>query len=125
MNIEMNKLDISVKRVSLVGRLDWNGTSQVANTFTILVAAEKTAVLVDMSGVDFIASIGIRILVMEARAVARRGGKMGLLQPRPLVEESLRTAGIDLLIPIYSDADTAYTTLLAKIKPYPKALEAA
>ena len=115
MKMEMIKLSNGVKRINLVGRLDMTGTAQIENPFTILTATKKSAVLVDMSGVDFIASIGMRMLVMEAKALARRGGKMGLLQPTPLVEATLTAAGIDRLIPIYSDIDTACPALLAEV----------
>ncbi|MCB0194481.1 MAG: STAS domain-containing protein [Anaerolineae bacterium] len=119
MNIEMNTLEIGVKRINLVGRLDLEGTAQVANTFTIFAATEKSAVLIDMSGVDFIASIGMQMLVKEASALFRRGEKMGLLQPTPPVEQALRTAGIDQIVPIYADADSACTALLAEVKLNP------
>jgi anti-anti-sigma factor len=54
----------------------------------------------------------MRMLVMEAKALARRGGKMALLNPTPLVAEALTIAGIDELIPIFDDAETAGTHLL-------------
>ena len=60
-----------------------------------------------MSEVSFLASIGIRTLVINARAQSQRGGLMALLKPQPLVAEVLKTAGIDTIIPMYPDLDTA------------------
>lgn len=113
MNIAMTKLDNGIKQIDLTGRLDMKGTAEVESKFTIYAATEKAPVLVDMSGVAFIASIGMRMLVMEAKALARRGGKMVLLSPTELVAEALRMAGIDEIIPIFDDAEAASTHLLA------------
>jgi len=56
--------------------------------------------VVDLGGVDFIASIGIRHLVMAAKTVARGTGKLVLLAPNPMVTEILVIAGLDQLLPI-------------------------
>ena len=63
--------------------------------------------VVDMAGVDFIASIGIRHLVMAAKAVARGAGKLVLLDPNPMVTEVLVVAGLDQLLPIVRSEDEA------------------
>lgn len=115
MNIEMSKLDNGIKQINLTGRLDMKGTAQIESTFTIYAATEKAPVLVDMSGVEFIASIGMRMLVMEAKALARRGGKMALLNPTELVAEALRMAGIDELIPIFDDFEAASAHLFEAV----------
>ena len=46
-----------------------------------------------MIGVDFIASIGIRHLVLAAKALARSSCKLVLLDPNPLVTGVLITTG--------------------------------
>ena len=52
------------------------------------------------SGVDFLASIGIRAILQNARAHKLRGGGMALLAPPPLVEEVLRASGVANVVPI-------------------------
>ena len=64
------------------------------------VAGTRRNIVIDMVGVDFIASIGIRHLVMAAKAVARGAGKLVLLDPNPMVTEVLVVAGLDQLLPI-------------------------
>jgi anti-anti-sigma factor len=59
---------------------------------------------VDLSGVTFIASLGIRTLITGAKATANNGGKMVLLNPQPNVERVLRTSRVDTVIPIIDDA---------------------
>ena len=116
MILEVEKLENDVVLVQLIGRLDMKGTMEIDDQFTFQTASKKAAVLVDMSQVEFIASIGMRTLLSNARAVEKRGGKMGLLSPVDLVKEALDTAGIGQLIPMYDDQETAVADLLTKVQ---------
>ena len=96
------------KKVTLVGRLDILGAEKIGLPLAA-VAGARGNVVVDMVGVDFIASIGIRHLVMAAKAVARGSGKLVLLDPTPMVTEVLVVAGLDQLLPIVRSEDEART----------------
>jgi anti-anti-sigma factor len=111
MKFEATNLDNGIKLVKLVGRLDLKGTNEIDNLFTFNTSSGKAPVLVDLSEVDFLASIGMRMLLSNAKALTRRGSKMVLLKPIPLVREALVTAGFDELIPIYDDFDQASEAL--------------
>jgi anti-anti-sigma regulatory factor len=50
-----------------------------------------------------------------SKALRGRGGQMVLYKPQPLIAEALRTSGIDELIAVYDDFDTACTDLLAAV----------
>jgi anti-anti-sigma factor len=64
-------------------------------------------VIVDFSDLEFLASLGMRTLVMTAKAVARKGGNMVIASPQSNVEKALRTAGIDSVIPIVAVKEMA------------------
>jgi anti-anti-sigma factor len=112
MDLRREQLADGVEKISLVGRMDSIGGHDIDNRFAALVAARKHAV-VDMSEVSFLASIGIRTLVINARAQSSRGGGMVLASPQPLVAEVLKMAGIDTIIPVYPDVDSAFSALMA------------
>ena len=76
-------------------------------------ATRKLLAVVYMSEVSFLASIGIRTLVVNARAQSQRGGSMALVNPQPVVAEVLKMAGIDTIIPVYPDVDSACSALMA------------
>jgi anti-anti-sigma factor len=97
-------------RVVLVGKLDIVGAEKI-DTPLATVAGSRGNIVVDMAGVSFIASIGIRHLVMAAKAVARRSGKLVLLAPNPLVTDVLVTAGLEDLLPIVRSEDEARAAL--------------
>ncbi len=96
----------AAKKVTLVGRLDILGAEKIGLPLAA-VAGARGNVVIDMVGVDFIASIGIRHLVMAAKAVARGSGKLVLLDPNPMVTEVLVVAGLDQLLPIVRSEDEA------------------
>ena len=87
----------STATVTMVGRLDIAGADVVALPLATL-AGSKDALFIDMAGVSYIASIGLRHLVSAAKAVGRRGGRLVLLNPNAAVTEIITTSGLtDLL----------------------------
>ena len=112
MQLEIETLPSGIRQIKLTGRLDMLGANAIDNKFAFAVTTETGPVLVDLSAVEFIASIGIRLLVMNAKVQKSRGGRLVLYGPQPLVKEALLTAGIDLLIPTYDDFDAACAGLL-------------
>jgi len=106
MQISISDFDSMIKRVTLVGKLDIMG-AEVIGLPLAAVAGARGNIVVDMAGVDFIASIGIRHLVMAAKAVARGAGKLVLLSPTPMVTEVLLVSGLEQLLPIVRSEDEA------------------
>ncbi len=106
MIINAETLDGNVRKIILAGRMDVQGTQEIDVKFSGFAANQK-ALIVDMGAVEFLSSIGIRTLMLNAKAVAQRGGKMVLLNPSESVTKVLEMAGIDTLIPICRSADDA------------------
>jgi anti-anti-sigma factor len=106
MNIESESLDNGILKISLAGRMDVHGTQEIDLKFNGYTASQRS-VIVDMSAVNFLASIGIRTLLLVAKAITQRGGKMVILNPDSNVAHVLEMAGIDTLIPICRSFDEA------------------
>lgn len=111
MDIHYSDLDNSIILIKLSGRLDIIGTGEIETKFAGYCAGEKVRVIVDLSKVDFLASIGIRLLTLTAKSVASRSGKMVILNPIPEVQHVLEITGIPAIIPIYSYLESAETIL--------------
>jgi anti-sigma B factor antagonist len=107
MELVVDELDSGILGITLSGRMDILGTQQIDLKFTSLTASSKGQILVDLSQVTFVASIGIRTLVSNAKAQKLRGGTMVLYRPSTAVEEALKTTGIDFIIPIAHDMHEA------------------
>jgi stage II sporulation protein AA (anti-sigma F factor antagonist) len=92
--------------VALDGRLDVAGVQEVESDFNAAVAAASN-VIVDLSKVPFIASLGLRLLVAGSQALAKRGGKMVLVGPDESTMRVLKTTGIDQLMQVRSSVGNA------------------
>jgi anti-sigma B factor antagonist len=107
MNISEENLQGSITKINLSGRMDIEGVAQIEANFRTMSAAPRMAIVVDMSGVPYMSSIGIRALLINAKAVRQRGGKFVLLNPDTNVKKVLVSSGIDQLITICDDLSHA------------------
>ena len=57
-------------------------------------------VFIDLSGVEFMDSSGIGLVLGRYAKITALGGELKLCDPAPRTEEILRLAGIDRMIPI-------------------------
>jgi len=112
MQITVSEFGEAAKRVTLTGKLDIDGAEKIDLPLAA-VAGSRQNIVVDMIGVDFIASIGIRHLVLAAKSVARGNGRLVLLNPTSLVTDVLITTGLQQLLPIVRSEDEALAALRA------------
>jgi anti-anti-sigma factor len=110
MDMQVDELDGGITNVVLSGRFDLKATETVDMPFSVI-AGSKRSVLVDLSRVDFLASLGIRILVSSAKTILRRGGKLVIVAPEGNALTVLKTAGIESLIPIFGERSAAVAVL--------------
>lgn len=103
----------NVTRIALDGRLDAAGTAAIESQFAKHCAATPN-VIVDLSKVQFIASVGIRMLVAGAQAQSKIGGKLVLLNPDDMARRILKTTGIDQLMRVYNSLQDASAAFAAK-----------
>lgn len=114
MSISYSDVGENLRRIVISGRLDLPGTDSVASRLVELTAAPKKGVVVDLSGVQFLASIGISALITSAKAVQQRGGKMVLVvNEGSTVIMSLEATGVDELIPVFNNVPDAERAAVA------------
>jgi anti-anti-sigma factor len=77
----------------LAGELDLD-TVKVLDTVPIQPDADETVVL-DLAGLEFVDSSGLRSLIQVRRRVIDRGAHLVLRQPRPSVRRVFEVAGLD------------------------------
>jgi anti-anti-sigma factor len=113
-SVKHEDLSEELRRIWLAGRMDMIGVGEIELPFTALAASRPVAVLVDLTGVSFLASVGLRCIIQSAKALDLKGGRMALLVgDNPLVSGTLETVGIAAIIPIFSDEDAALESLRA------------
>ncbi len=111
MKLEFTPVDGNVVRVKLTGRMDILGAQAIDTQFSGLASASGRTMVIDMSGVEFLASIGMRTFMLNAKSLKQKGGSMVMFAPVDSVAKALRTAGIDTLIPIHPDFQSAFSAV--------------
>jgi anti-anti-sigma factor len=113
MELRIIEADETHSHVALKGKLDIQGTAAIELRFSTATAARGKPTLVDLSEVDFIASLGMGMLISCARTLSRKGVRMVLVDPQLLVEKTLKAAGIQQIVPIAHGLEQAR----AKLQP--------
>jgi anti-sigma B factor antagonist len=111
MEMDIISQDDRITRVALRGRLELVDSSETEHRFLDLVKLRSQPLMVDLSGVSFMASRGLRMLLEAARLQKARAQSMVLLKPQSLVEQTLRLINITELIPIAAEETAAMAAL--------------
>jgi anti-anti-sigma factor len=110
MAIATEELPGGITKVILDGRLDIDGAAAVDLPMNVIAGSRK-AVLIDLQLVSFLGSMGLRSLVLPARAIKSRGGKIVFFGPNEMVEKVLQASGIDTLFPVHHELQSALAAL--------------
>ena len=113
MAIELKRIerDDDIVQVALIGRLDVAAIHEVDIKFHGMTAAQRKHTIVDLTGLDFISSLGMGMFVGCARSLHRYEKKMVLVNPNQDVSVALSWAGIDQAIPVVVSVEEAVAIL--------------
>jgi anti-sigma B factor antagonist len=100
MDIAAEELADGIAKIVLRGRFDTTGAVQIELPFNKIVT-EQRKVIVDLSAVSFLSSYGIRVLLVGAKIVNGKNGKLVTVCSDAKIAKVLKTAGVDVLVPIY------------------------
>jgi anti-anti-sigma factor len=106
MEMSIEDVERGATLIVLRGRLDREAASAIEPRFNDMAGSQKP-LIIDLSGVNYIASMGMRMFLVIAKTIAARGGKMALMAPSPDVAGVLKTAGIPIAIPVRATLDDA------------------
>lgn len=107
MDIDVARHEGNIARVSLIGRLDPHATQQMRDRIRAETAGHDGGVIVDLSGVTFVTSLGIGLIIDCADAVRKRGSTMVLIPPQGHVDEVFRKTGVYVIVPRADSIDAA------------------
>jgi anti-anti-sigma factor len=107
MKVDVINVENGILKLVLTGSMNEQGAWEVESQFNEILKTRTNKVIIDLKDVHFLASRGMRTLVMSARLLREKGGKLVLVNPQALVEEVMKTAGIDTIVPIAPDLSAA------------------
>ncbi|HWL43974.1 MAG TPA: STAS domain-containing protein [Ilumatobacter sp.] len=88
--------------IAVVGEIDAHTAPAVA---AALAAAEHEPLVIDLSGVEFVDSSGLRVLLEAHQTRQAAGGSLVLSQPSPAVQRVLDVSGVDEYLDVSSQPD--------------------
>ena len=96
---------------SLEGRLDTNTSAEVSEELLDHVAGSDRRVVINLQGLTYISSMGLRVLVMAAKAVNGAGGGLKLCCATPPVRKVLEISALDTLLGYHAELEEALAML--------------
>jgi anti-anti-sigma factor len=101
----------SFRVVSVQGRLDASTSPQLQSHFETLMATGTPFFVLDLVGVDYLSSGGLRMLLFVTKKVKALDGGLVIANVHPFVEDLMTMAGFNKLIPAADSVDEAIKLL--------------
>ena len=110
MEMEVAVLE-NVARIKLRGRLDTHGVDLIETKFTASVVPGHRNAVVDLGGVSFMTSMGLRMFIGVSKALKRHNAKMILFALQPQVAQVFDAASLGGIVPIAGDESEALAAI--------------
>ena len=99
MEMHEERLEGGVVLMALRGRLDPTTGGQVEARLLALLAPEVRTMILDLGGVDYISSAGLRVLLVVGKQLRERRGQLMLCSVQQYVKQVLDLSGFSTLFP--------------------------
>ncbi len=86
-----------------VGRIDQTGAPALEQALSPLLAqsgTDKGPIVIDFTGVEYISSVGLRVLMTAGKQMRASGARIVLAAPQPVVAEILKISRFDRVLEI-------------------------
>jgi anti-anti-sigma factor len=92
---------------SVTGRLDALAAPDMEGKLNRWLEQNETKLVIDMRGLDYISSAGLRVLLSAAKKIKARGGVLFLAHLQTCVMHVFEISGFSSIIPIYETVEAA------------------
>jgi anti-sigma B factor antagonist len=89
------------------GRIDSASAEDLEAAIEAATGRDASNLALDMKGVEFLSSSGLRVLLNALKTLQEKGGNLCLARPSQRVRESLEIAGLAPFFDIYPDRESA------------------
>ena len=100
-----NTQSISVMKVK--GRVDSDSATELDNALSKFLADGRNKLILNLQGVDFLSSAGLRAMVKAYQTAKKSGGDVHLASVSDPVEVVLRTVGMMQMFKMFSTSEEA------------------
>ena len=98
------------------GRMDIESSAAVRQILLDMATKGIKAVVVDLSGVQFMDSSGLSVLVSGMKALRKNGGMLGICNANPQIRTALRLTMLDRVFPVHEDVEKTFQELNKEIQ---------
>lgn len=97
----MDGIELKVDRngpgavLSVTGEVDLTSAPRLDDEVTSLIEGAVTDLVIELRGVSFMDSTGLRVLLKASKLIDSNGGKLQLAQPSEPVRRLLEVSGLD------------------------------
>jgi anti-anti-sigma factor len=106
MNCSVTNLGDAVL-VAASGRIDLSNADSFKDTLSDALSHAATAIIVDLSHVDYISSAGLRSLMIVSKASKAQGKTLAIAALQPLVLEIFTISRFNLVFPLFDTVPAA------------------
>jgi anti-anti-sigma factor len=85
--------------ISAYGKLDLTNFKTLDAELRVAIAGDASEVILDLGGVSFIDSAGLRVVLLMARHSRRNGGRLRLVRGSGPIERAIEGSGVEHLLP--------------------------
>lgn len=96
-----------VKVIGLRGRLDANSSALVEQQLLALAGRGEHRLVLDLSGLTYISSLGLRVFIAVAKNIQKANGKLALAGLNEHIYEIFKIAHFTSIFSIYPSCDEA------------------
>jgi len=89
--------------LEVIGRIDGNNVLELGAAIEHAIGEGRIHLLLDLSGVQYMNSSGLRELVQVFKRLQRIGGSLTVVNPSERVKSLLELVGLETIFDIYSD----------------------
>jgi anti-sigma B factor antagonist len=103
MVMEINSSEMKrVQLFEIIGRVDSTNATELGGALDKAVDDGRNNMVLDLGGVEYMSSAGLREMVRVLKRVKRGGGDLRIANPSARVKEVLELAGLDTIFEIYA-----------------------
>lgn len=95
-----NRMENGVLIITIDGRLDASNAPVAEGEINKALDGEQNRLLFDLSGLEYLSSGGLRVILGAAKEIRRREGKVALAALKEYVYEIFEVSGFTAMIPI-------------------------
>lgn len=93
--------------IALSGRLDATSAEPFQQQLLRSIESGETAILLDLLELEYVSSAGLRALLVAARHLQDKGGRLKACSASGEVREVLQMTGFDSFVPVLADREAA------------------